>query len=58
MLRTDGSVYEEGSYVEGERQGDWVERRSDGSVSQEGPYVKGEMHGKWLVRMRIGNNRA
>ena len=48
----DGTVVE-GSYVEGRREGHWVEREPDGTVS-EGPYVGGVKEGHWVIRYPDG----
>ena len=44
----DGSIREQGPYVEGKRHGQWVFRSEDGSVWSEGVYVKGRKHGQWV----------
>ena len=47
----DGAVHE-GSYVDGERHGQWVERLA-GDVF-EGPYVDSKRHGQWVWRFVSG----
>ena len=46
--RADGTVEQEGSYVEHKKHGHWVSLRRDGTVFKEGPYVEGEKHGHWV----------
>ena len=49
MHQADGSVYEEGPYVDGKRRGHWIRRHANGTVYREGPYVDGEKHGQWVT---------
>ena len=39
-----------GPMVDGERNGNWVEKYPDGS-GMEGPYVDGKMNGLWMVKI-------
>ena len=43
----------EGRYVDGERNGHWVERDADGGVF-EGPYIDGKRNGHWVNRYADG----
>ncbi len=45
----NGNLSSEGSYVDGIRQGQWVEYNSlSNKKRSEGPYVDGEKHGQWV----------
>ena len=63
-VRVDGKLHstEEGSYVDGKRQGHWVRRmtRKTGVAGyvQEGPYVDGNRHGLWTTRFTTGTVRT
>ena len=41
-----------GSYVNGERDGQWTIRDVPGTGSHNGPYVDGKRHGKWVERVK------
>lgn len=50
----DGSVRAVGRYVDGQRQGEWVERDASGRLRSEGRYVDGERDGVWrTVRVSL-----
>jgi len=56
IRRTDGReaiTKKTGSFVDGKRHGDWVERWANGTVL-EGPYVDGKRHGDWVWRFADG----
>ena len=54
--KADPGVIEEGRFVNGKRQGQWILRAADGDV-EEGPYVEGNRHGKWVVRDSNGRSQ-
>ena len=49
---SDGDVHE-GPYVDGKKNGNWVERAPSGRVV-EGPYVDGTKHGNWAIHWPSG----
>lgn len=65
VMREEGNVLEEGSYVDGKRHGPWVENflmdngqgsrpRFSISSSEEGSYVDDKRHGQWVSRFDDG----
>ena len=49
----EGICIDEGHYVDGRKNGKWVQRCVDGS-GEEGSYVDGERHGRWVRRFEDG----
>ena len=49
----DGRATETGRFVDGKKNGHWVERGSDGWHG-EGPYADGKQHGRWVLRFPNG----
>lgn len=57
LFYTDGSVKEQGSYVEGMREGDWEFFYENGKLRQKGKYRQGKPHGRWEWFYKNGERR-